>query len=494
MVSDNNVGIIYIEKKEYPKREGNPFWFRPCNLFPEFEGTGFDELSKENHIYDGIRELLHLYKMDIEHYGTAAWNPLGEIIRPGDSVLLKPNLVMDHNQSNGGTDCLYTQAAVTAAVIDYVIKAIGSTGKITVGDAPMQECNFDKLIEDSGYCELLQYYKGKNVNIELVDFRGLVTSVSGAGMTRTQHIREDAEGIVVDLKDESAFSIYDEHHLDRMRITNYDPHRLKSHHSSGKHEYNIAKKVLEADVIINLPKPKTHRKAGYTAAMKNIVGINVRKEYLPHHSNGSVEEGGDEHRKKSMLRNWGNIFLDKKNIFEAEGKYAKARAFWLIAHATIYLSSKLKHDAREGNWYGNNTISKTIVDLNRIVNYCNKTGALCNQKKRNIFTIADMVISGEKEGPVAPSPKPVGALVIASNSFAADCVIGKMMGADIKRMPFIIDTMNMNKQFNLMPSDAPIRVLSNNVMLNQKNIEQITDVEKWNFVPVEGWKEVFNVK
>ncbi len=491
MVSDNYVGILYIEKKEYPKREQVPFWFRPCCVLPEFEGTGFDEISKENHIYEGIRDLFKLYEMDLEHFGTVDWNPLGEIIRPGETVLLKPNLVMDHNQSNGGTDCLYTQAAVTAPVIDYVIKAVGSTGKIIVGDAPMQECNFEKLVEDSGYSELIQYYKSKKVNIEIVDFRGLVTDVSGTGMTRTQHIREDVEGVVVDLKNESAFATYDDQHLERMRITNYNPLRLKSHHSSGKHEYNIAKKVLEADVIINLPKPKTHRKAGYTAAMKNIVGINVRKEYLPHHSNGSIKEGGDEHKKKSLFRNLGNILMDRKNVLESEGKYAVSRVFWLVAHGMIFLTSKLQHDVREGNWCGNNTISKTIVDLNRIVNYCDKTGKLSDQSRRTIFTIADMVVSGEKEGPVAPSPKPIGALVIAKNSFAADCVIGTMMGADIERMPFITDTKNMNTHYNLMPLAGPIKVLSNSQNLNQKNLNFIEDSEKWHFIPVVGWKEVF---
>jgi uncharacterized protein (DUF362 family) len=30
---------------------------------------------------------------------------------------------------------------------------------------------------------------------------------------------------------------------------------------------------LQADVFINLPKPKTHKRAGITGAMKNLVGI-----------------------------------------------------------------------------------------------------------------------------------------------------------------------------------------------------------------------------
>ena len=38
-------------------------------------------------------------------------------------------------------------------------------------------------------------------------------------------------------------------------------------------EYCISEACLEADVIINLPKPKTHRKAGFTGALKNMIGV-----------------------------------------------------------------------------------------------------------------------------------------------------------------------------------------------------------------------------
>jgi uncharacterized protein (DUF362 family) len=56
----------------------------------------------------------------------------------------------------------------------------------------------------------------------------------------------------------------------------------KTHHP-GVHQYLVAKEVIEADIIINLPKLKTHRKAGVTCALKNLIGINGNKEYLPHH-------------------------------------------------------------------------------------------------------------------------------------------------------------------------------------------------------------------
>ena len=61
-------------------------------------------------------------------------------------------------------------------------------------------------------------------------------------------------------------------------------------------------KYLEADVIINLPKLKTHQKAGITCALKNLIGINGNKEYLPHHRIGGFELGGDCYPGSSDLK------------------------------------------------------------------------------------------------------------------------------------------------------------------------------------------------
>ncbi|MFR5984215.1 MAG: DUF362 domain-containing protein [Bacilli bacterium] len=65
--------------------------------------------------------------------------------------------------------------------------------------------------------------------------------------------------------------------IKKYAITNYNLKYMHSHHCQGKHEYLISKDILDADVIINVPKPKCHRKAGITASMKNFVGVNSKK-------------------------------------------------------------------------------------------------------------------------------------------------------------------------------------------------------------------------
>src|ERR1022692_1434372 len=50
----------------------------------------------------------------------------------------------------------------------------------------------------------------------------------------------------------------------------------------GAHRYAVGNTVLSADVILNVPKLKTHMKTGMTGALKNFVGIVGSKDFLPH--------------------------------------------------------------------------------------------------------------------------------------------------------------------------------------------------------------------
>ena len=64
------------------------------------------------------------------------------------------------------------------------------------------------------------------------------------------------------------YAIIDEY--EKFRVTSYNPNLMKEHHNPEKNEYLIPNTILEVDVIINLPKPKTHKKAGITGAIMHI--------------------------------------------------------------------------------------------------------------------------------------------------------------------------------------------------------------------------------
>lgn len=490
MKSENFVGVIYAEDARYNAHD-TTYWFRPSEAFPELEDSC--NFSEKNDVYAAVRKAFYMMDMDAEHYGQKEWNPLGEVISPGDTVLIKPNMVMDYNRSGEGTDCLYTNPQVVAPVIDYVLIALRGKGKLIVGDAPMQECRFQKLVSESGYSELIDYYKNiRKTDIKLEDFRGLITTEKGKHRkgVRYQSIRENAYGKIINLGEKSAFYGFDEKHLSNLRITNYSPDRLRQHHTGETQEYYVSGHVLDADVVIDMPKPKTHRKAGFTAAMKNMVGINVRKEYLPHHTIGAVEDGGDEYLKRSWLRKIDDKLYDMKNTCEGKAQYKRAFVLWYVAGALKVLASWIYHDEGEGSWYGNETISKTIVDLNKILNYADKDGRIQRERQRRILHIGDMIVSGEKEGPVAPSPKNVGAIIISENAYGFDYVVGTMMGARIREIPFIKDAITANTKYELLPK-GNIQIVSNNGSIDGLEPDRIDNMHKWMFTATRGWKTKF---
>ena len=193
--------VLYKTNHMYYFREGS---FRPSKKYPEYV---FSEISdSENFVYDAVRESFRMMGLDLEHYGMKEWNPLSEFIESGDTVLIKPNMVMHINTSGEGEECLYTQPSVVAPVVDYVVKALNGRGKIIVADAPMQACDFDKLIKDSGYDKLVDFYKKNinNISIELKDMRG-IRSVRQNGLYVYQE-NSNQKGIVVQLNEDSEFA------------------------------------------------------------------------------------------------------------------------------------------------------------------------------------------------------------------------------------------------------------------------------------------------
>ena len=77
-------------------------------------------------------------------------------------------------------------------------------------------------------------------------------------------------------------------------VNDYEPGAATSHHRAGEHGFLFPKSVLTADLFVNVPKLKTHCKAGITACMKNLIGVNGDKGWIPHFRMGSPKTGGDE--------------------------------------------------------------------------------------------------------------------------------------------------------------------------------------------------------
>src|SRR6267378_2732338 len=89
--------------------------FHPSTRFPE---APFPDVAREpNPAYDAVRAALLASGLDSSHAGTAAWNPLGAYVRPGDTVILKPNLVKEaHPRDPRGWRYVLTHGSIIRAV------------------------------------------------------------------------------------------------------------------------------------------------------------------------------------------------------------------------------------------------------------------------------------------------------------------------------------------------------------------------------------------
>ena len=409
------------------------FPYAPGEAYPELPEV---ELGPPNPVYAAVRQCLWRLGLDRANFGTARWNPLGGLIRPGEQVLIKPNWVLHTCRGNGNILGLLTHSAVLRPIIDYVLLALRGGGRLLIGDAPLQSADFAELMARTRAKELVDQAAPRGVPIDIRDFRENVCELDDKGrVVGRRSLPGDPAGYcTVDVGRESWLYPVSSGSW-RFRVTNYDPAAMRRHHEADRHEYLIARAVLESDVVINVPKLKTHRKAGLTGCLKNIVGINGSKDYLPHHRLGSTKEGGDEYRFSSMWKRACSGIVDR-----LEGSPAPFfPGIWQVAlRACRRMAHHFASDPYyEGSWYGNDTIWRTVLDLNRILKCAQPDGTLATSPRRRVFHVVDAVVAGGSEGPLRPDP--VGARVVLAGREAAavDACAARLVGFDPTRIPLV---------------------------------------------------------
>src|SRR5437867_1517956 len=141
MKNENYVGIVKTGTVSDPQKAS----FHPSERFPEYR---FREFSIEaNTVYAAVRELFKTLLLDRDNYGLKEWNPLGEIISPGNQVVIKPNFVMDHHYTGGDYNSVVTHGSVIRAIMDYVAIALQGEGQIIIADAPMIDNDFNRIVQ-----------------------------------------------------------------------------------------------------------------------------------------------------------------------------------------------------------------------------------------------------------------------------------------------------------------------------------------------------------
>jgi hypothetical protein len=296
---------------------------------------------------------------------------------------------------------------------------------VVVGDAPLQSCDFPALMASCGMEERLARSGGAAVPAR--DFR-LMTHEGRDRWARTGTTSRSLDQYVLfDLGADSRLEPITNDSCE-FRVTMYDPDALRSTHAAGRHQYLIARELIEADVVLNLPKLKTHKKAGMTGALKNMVGANGHKQYLPHHRKGGAAGGGDCYPGSSAWKALAEEMLDRGN--RQPGPLARGLCT-LGAGAALKAGALFGADDNvEGAWHGNDTLWRMTLDLQMILHYGRADGRLDPAPQRQVLSITDAIIAGEGEGPLAPVPAPIGVLTMSANTAAADWVGAALLGYD----------------------------------------------------------------
>ncbi|HEX8455708.1 MAG TPA: DUF362 domain-containing protein [Pyrinomonadaceae bacterium] len=354
----------------------------------------------------------------------------GKLIRPGARVLVKPNFVTHANQGAGGIEPLVTHPSLVRAVVAELLRT--EAASVTVGDAPVQGCDFAALLSETKLGEWSAALMRRDSRFRGIrDFRRTVAVFEDGVRRASENLQAETEFVLFDLGGESLLEPITDA-SGAFRVTCYDPRLMRRTHAPGRHQYLVARAVLEADVVINLPKLKTHKKAGITCALKNLIGINGNKEFLPHHRIGGASTGGDCYPGANPLKRSLEFVLDRQN---RTARPAVGR-MWHGLGVQLERAARLAGDSLgvEGSWSGNDTVWRTALDLNRVILYGRADASFAESPARTVVHIADAVVAGQGDGPLAPEALPLGLVVGAWNAAAMDWAGAHLLGYDPARV------------------------------------------------------------
>jgi hypothetical protein len=297
---------------------------------------------------------------------------------------------------------------------------------------------------------LVGWYRARGFPVELIDLRHFrvvphmaLDDVRRAGRSWNlgllvrERLPGDPRGYrVVDLGERSRF-----HEVERrgpsLRFHRSHQRTPVPHHARGRHEYSIPRTLLESDVVINIPKMKTHKKSGVTLALKSCIGLTNEKYWLPHYTAGTPADDGDEFpfvpplgvRVENQLQRLPLPgFLNGHSLIARAPAIADGRSQNGFLHGFVM----------EGSWEGNDTIWRTVLDLNRVLFFADREGRLRDTPQRRYLALVDGIVAGEGEGPLASTPRAAGLLCAGRDPALVDLACVRAMGLDERAIPMVV--------------------------------------------------------
>ena len=332
-----------------------------------------------------------------------------DYVRPHDRVVLKPNWVKEHDERHPGPG-QWEHVVTHPAVIAAVIRSAG-TQLAGRGSRP-QECHPEY----------------------------------GVTLSKTRLPGDPAGETFVGLNDASEFVGF--HGDGRLFGASFNMAETNERHSGGRHEYMLCRTPMDADVLINLPKLKSHKKVGVTCALKNLVGINANKNWLPHHTEGTPDQGGDQFPASTAKAKLEHSWMGRAKRI-VNGRPLLSRLFVPVKKLGRLFFGDTQKVVRSGNWHGNDTCWRMVLDLNKCLYDFDGAGQP-RQKPLRYLAVVDGIIGGEGNGPMSPDAKPCGVILAGIHPAAVDMAAATLMGFDWQKLRLLKNSFEIQKR-NFIP-------------------------------------------
>lgn len=399
-----------------------------------------------------MNNIVYLYK--INNYNEEAISrilpdTLFSIIKPTDTVVLKPNWVKEsHLYKPDDWEYVITHPDIITSVLKKVVENLGPGAKIIITDGPQTDSSFSEILAHYPISLWKNISTEKGISLEIIDLRDEEWTTKGDMIVHRSKLKGDPKG-------KALFNLKDDHSEFYGKIkskrgyygADYNLKETNLAHNGNDNKYSISRSIIEADVFINIPKLKTHKKAGITCCLKNLVGINTFKNYLPHYSEGGPNEGGDQFPSDNInARFEGPMIAFLKQYFLQNTLLARIFKPFKKVGKEIFGDTDLT--IRSGNWYGNDTVWRMILDLNKTLLYANSDGTLRSDQWINVkhyIGIVDAILAGEGNGPVAPDPVVLNTIICGTNPVAIDAVCASLIGFDPYKIPSIANSFKIKK-------------------------------------------------
>jgi uncharacterized protein (DUF362 family) len=382
-----------------------------------------------NHIYSAVESVLEL----------AGIPRLEGLVQQGTSVLIKPNFVTDRYYHERLLESRLlassTHASVIRPLVDFALER--GAARVTVADTPIEGCDLQSVTRGMGFQAMITELERRGKPVRFLDLRPfriaprmLLDDVElggrswNLGVLQRSSLDGDPAGYrTVDLGQNSWFHEVKERD-EQLRFHRSHPSTPRPHHTGGRHEYGIPQTVLDADVIIHVPKLKTHKKSGVTISLKSSVGLCGFKYWLPHYTAGAPPLG-DEFPAPQPSSERFAARLSRLPLPLGHSLVARAPKIGAVPPIT------------EGSWEGNDTIWRTTLDLVRIHLYADAGGRVHRTPARRFLAVVDGIVGGEGEGPFGVRPVELGLLLAGVDPVLVDAAGAEAMGFDWRGIPTI---------------------------------------------------------